>query len=81
MDGDFNISVSPRDVVDPPGSPVSPRKEGLNIRATPVGPREFQDTPRPQGGLFPDGVPAHRFRLQRLDEEATSGDSMTEHMW
>ena len=28
VDGDFNISVSPRDVVDPPGSPVSPQKGG-----------------------------------------------------
>ena len=77
VDGDFNISVSPRDVVDPPGSPVSPLKGGLNIRATPVGPREFQDTPRPQGGLFPDDSPAHRFRLQRPDDEAISSDSMT----
>ena len=28
VDGDFNISVSPRDVVDPLGSPVSPLKVG-----------------------------------------------------
>ena len=28
VDGDFNISVSPRDVVESPGSPVLPRKGG-----------------------------------------------------
>ena len=78
VDGDFNVSVVPRDVLETPDASISPPRGGFHIRATPsTQPPCYPDTPRPSSRLFPDALPAHRFCSPRLSDPATSSDSIT----